>query len=116
MLSIYAFVLILLLEIGMEALEFPFGAFLLISALLFVLTAYITFSDKLFHKPALGLISIGFYSFVNSMLLDFTEWSNWICFLIPFSILVVLYLLRFIRSCYKSRKNGSDLETNVSFF
>ena len=116
MLSFYFLILVLLIGMGMDLLKFPFWSFLLVSIFLFVLTIFTTFKEKFYHKRAFGLVGIGFYFFVHSMLLDYTHLPNWACLFIPFGLLLVLGLVRFIWWSYNGRKDGSDWERNVTFF
>ena len=102
MISLYIFISVMLLGIGMEFLKFPFWSFLLVSVLLYSLTVYISFAEKLCYKRSLSLIPLAFF---KSVLQDFTQFSSWLCYIIPIGAILVLLVGKLILGYYKDKKN-----------
>ena len=105
MISLYIFISVMLVGIGMEFLKFPFWSFLLVSVLLYSLTVYISFAEKLCYKRSLSLIPLAFFWFFKSVLQDFTQFSSWLCYIIPIGAILVLLVGKLILGYYKDKKN-----------
>ena len=86
-----------------EQLQLPVGYYLVVALFMFCFSAYLIFGKckSLFHDT-IGIYHIGFYSFFNAILEQFTDIGVFSIF-IAFGLIVILYLISFAASFLKSK-------------
>ena len=87
-----------------EQLQLPVGYYLVVAFFMFLLSAHLVFGKykSLFPKDTIGVYHIGFYSFFNAVLEQFTDLGVFSLF-IAFGLIAILYLISFAAFFLKSK-------------
>ena len=87
-----------------EQLQLSIEYYLVVAFFMFCFSAYLVFRkcESLFPKDTIGIYHIGFYSFFNAILEQFTDFGVFSIF-IAFGLIAILYVISFAASFLESK-------------